>query len=54
MVLNVTNYNWYLQEVLKGAENYARNGFPVHEVEAYSWKQKSLNYQNMKIQKIYF
>mgnify|MGYP001252234429 CR=1 FL=1 len=29
-----------LEEVLKGAENYARNGFPVHEVEAYSWHQK--------------
>ena len=26
------------EEVLKGAENYARNGFPVHEVEAHSWK----------------
>ena len=40
-----------LQEVLKGAENYARNGFPVHEVEAYSWKQKEFElskYENTK------
>ena len=28
------------EEVLQGAENYARNGFPVHEVEAYAWKGK--------------
>ena len=28
------------EEVLKGAENYARNGFPVHEVEAYAWQGK--------------
>ena len=28
------------EEVLKGAENYARNGFPVHEVEAKSWQEK--------------
>ncbi len=26
------------EEVLNGAINYARNGFPVHEVEALSWK----------------
>ena len=33
------------------AENYARNGFPLHEVEARSWKQneKKLNqYENTK------
>ena len=29
-----------LEEVLKGAENYARNGFPVHEVEALLGKRK--------------
>ncbi len=29
-----------LEEVLKGAKNYARNGFPIHEVEAYAWKDK--------------
>ncbi len=29
-----------LEEVLKGAENYARNGFPIHEVEALAWKEK--------------
>ncbi len=27
------------EELLRGAENYARNGFAVHEVEAYSWRQ---------------
>ena len=27
------------EQVLKGAENYARNGFPVHEIEAASWKE---------------
>ena len=26
-----------LEEVLSGAENYARNGFPIHEVEAQAW-----------------
>ena len=31
-----------LEEVLQKAENYARNGFPVHEVEAYAWKEKEL------------
>ncbi len=29
-----------LEEVLEGAQKYARNGFPVHEVEAKAWKQK--------------
>ncbi len=29
-----------LEEILKGAENYARNGFPVYEVEAQSWQEK--------------
>ena len=29
-----------LELVLRGAENYARNGFPVHEVEAHAWKEK--------------
>ena len=29
-----------LEEILKGAENYARNGFPIHEVEAQAWKEK--------------
>ncbi len=28
------------EEILQGAENYARNGFPVHEVEALAWKEK--------------
>ena len=25
------------------AENYARNGFPVHEIEAYHWKKMKKN-----------
>ena len=29
-----------LEEILSGAENYARNGFPIHEVEAQAWKDK--------------
>ena len=37
-----------LVEVLKGAENYARNGFPVHEVESFSWKDKETNLKNNK------
>ncbi len=28
-----------IKEVLSGAENFARNGFPVHEVEAVAWKE---------------
>ena len=28
------------EEILKGAENYAKNGFPIHEVEAQAWKEK--------------
>ena len=31
--------NLDMQEILKGAENYARNGFPVYEIEAASWKE---------------
>ena len=27
------------KEVLNGAENFARKGFPVHEVEAIAWKE---------------
>ena len=27
------------KEVLNSAENFARNGFPIHEVEAYAWKE---------------
>ena len=27
------------KEVLSGAENLARNGFPIHEVEAIAWKE---------------
>ena len=34
------------EEVLKGAENYARNGFPVHEVEAHSWKKNNSKLRN--------
>tara|TARA_B100000575_G_scaffold146624_1_gene117021 strand:- start:1062 stop:2648 length:1587 start_codon:yes stop_codon:yes gene_type:complete len=35
-----------LEEVLKKAEDYARNGFPVHEVEAYAWKEKEIKLKN--------
>ena len=31
-----------LEEILSGAENFARNGFPVHEVEAYAWKNNNV------------
>ncbi len=34
------------EEVLKGAENYARNGFPVYEVEAHAWKEKQEKLKN--------
>lgn len=27
------------KEILSGAENFARNGFPVHEVEAIAWRE---------------
>ncbi len=37
-----------LEEILKGAENYARNGFPVYEVEAKEWKEKE---EKLKINK---
>ena len=43
-----------LEEILKGAENYARNGFPVHEVEAIAWKEKELKLIKMKILEICF
>ena len=29
-----------LEEILQKAEDYARNGFPVYEVEAHAWKEK--------------
>ena len=31
--------NIELEEVLLGAINFARNGFPIHEVEALAWKE---------------
>ncbi len=37
-----------LEVILKGAENYARNGFPVHEVEALAWKEKEMRLKNNK------
>ena len=37
-----------LEEILKGAENYARYGFPVQEVEALSWKEKEGKLKNNK------
>ncbi len=43
-----------LEEVLKGAENYARNGFPVHEVEAFAWKEKEYKLkQNENTRKLF-
>ncbi len=29
-----------LEQILEGAERYARNGFPIYEVEALAWKDK--------------
>ncbi len=43
-----------LEEVLKGAENYARNGFPVYEVEAEAWKQKEIKLSKNKNSKELF
>ena len=43
-----------LEEILKGAENYARNGFPVHEVEAKSWKEKENELRQNENSKILF
>ncbi len=43
-----------LEEVLKGAENYARDGFPVHEVEAYAWKEKEIKLKKNKNSKELF
>ncbi len=34
------------EEVLSGAQNYARNGFPVYEVEAHAWKEKVTKLKN--------
>ncbi len=43
-----------LEVILKGAENYARYGFPVHEVEAYAWKQKEIKLNdNLNIKKLF-
>jgi len=43
-----------LEEVLQKAEDYARNGFPVHEVEAYAWKEKELKLkQNENSKKLF-
>ncbi len=46
--------NLDFEEVLKGAENYARNGFPVQEVEALSWKEKeSVLQKNQNSRKLF-
>ncbi len=37
-----------LEEILKGAEDFARNGFPVHEIEAHSWKEKEIRLRENK------
>ena len=43
-----------LEEILNGAENYARNGFPVHEVEAKCMERKRDRLKKIKIVKNYF
>ena len=43
-----------LEEILKGAENYARNGFPIHEVEAQAWKEKEGQIYKNKNSRNYF
>ncbi len=42
------------EQLLHGAENYARNGFPVHEVEAYAWKEKESLLREDKNSKLLF
>ena len=37
-----------MKQLFKTAEKYARDGFPVHEIEAYHWKK---NVQNLKKKK---
>ncbi len=37
-----------LEEVLKGAVNYASDGFPVHEVESFAWKDKIIKLRENK------
>ena len=46
--------NLELEEILKGAENYARNGFPVHEVESLSWQEKEIYLRKNKNSKELF
>ncbi len=42
------------KEVLSGAENFARNGFPVHEVEAMAWKENEMKLkENSNSKKIF-
>ena len=43
-----------LEVVLKTAEQYARNGFPVHEVEALAWQEKEVLLKSNKNSKKYF
>ena len=43
-----------LEEVLKSAENYARNGFPVYEVEALAWKENEIKLRENKNSKKLF
>ena len=31
------------EQLFKTAEKYARDGFPVHEIEAYHWKKMKIN-----------
>ena len=39
------------EQLLITAENYARNGFPVHEIEAYHWKKNEDKLKKNKITK---
>ncbi|MDA9749144.1 gamma-glutamyltransferase family protein [Pelagibacteraceae bacterium] len=43
-----------LEEILQGAINYAQNGFPIHEVEAQSWKEKEDKLKENKNTKMLF
>ncbi len=43
-----------LEYILKGAEKYARYGFPIHEVEAQAWKEKTHKLRQNRNSKILF
>ena len=41
-------------ELFKSAENYARNGFPIHEVVAKHWNSNTKKLQITSFNKFYF